>query len=263
MRGMWPIYKRELATYLQSAPTYVVVGLLFLAIGMFFHQLMIEFTEASAMAQAGGPFMTSPEPPNLTLEVIEPVFRSLSAMILFVIPILTMRSIAQERSSGTFEVLMTCPVGDWGVLLGKYLALVTVGFFIVLLSIVYPVAAYVFGRAQGAVPEIPMVVTGLVQLFLIFCAYAAFGLMASSLTTSQVVAAVITLIGLLLWNVVGGWSIAHAGIQAVLQQLSPLNHAENFVQGLLTLKDFVFYVLASFFFLYIASLSLESRRWRV
>ncbi len=263
IRGWSPIYRREVATYFQSASTYIVLGLLFLAVGIFYHQIMVDFTNASAMAEAGGPFGSSPDPPNISVSVIEAIFRSLSAMILFTIPILSMRLLSEERSSGTFELLVTCPVSDWGILLGKYLALMTVGLAIVALSSVYPLVTWYFGKDHGVAPEWPIVVTCYLQLFLIFGAYSAFGLMASSLTESQIVASVTTLVGLLLWNVAGVVTFMDARLHAVVKEFSPMSHTENFVQGLLSTKDVAFYVLASFICLFIAARMLESRRWRL
>lgn len=263
IRGWLPIYRREVATYFQSASTWIVLGLLFLAVGIFYHQTMVDFTNDSAMAEAGGPFGAPAEPPNISISVIESVFRSISAMILFTIPILSMRLLAEERSSGTFELLVTCPVADWGILLGKYFALLTVGLFIVVLSSVYPVVTWYFGRAHGVAPDWPIVLACYLQLFLIFGTYAAFGLMASSFTESQIVASVITLVGLLLWNVLGVVTFLNSTLHAIVKELTPMNHTDNFVQGLLTAKDVSFYVLTSFVFLFVAARMLESRRWRI
>lgn len=263
MSGTWPIFKRELQAHAQSSSTYIVFGLLLLAIGMLYHEVLVTFSNDSALAQASGVFSSNAEPPNITTDVIQQVFRLLSAMILLTIPILTMRSIAQERSSGTFELLLTCPVGDWGILMGKYLALVCVGFVVVVASGIYPLATYFLGRAHQAIPELAVVLSCYLQLFLIFSTYAAFGLMASSFTQSQVVASIITLVGLLLWNVLGGLNIANPTANAIARELSPFHHTENFLLGLISVRDVVFYFLASFVCLLVASKSLESRRWRV
>ena len=261
--GFWAIYKRELKAFAQSSSTYIVLGLLFLIVGLFYHQIMVQFVNDSAMAQAGGPFGSPTEAPNVTVFVVQDLFRLISAMILFTIPVLTMRLIAAERSRGTFEVLVTCPVGDWSIILGKYFALVTVGVALVVLSSVYPLTIYLFGRSQGAVPELPIVISCYLGLILIFSTYAAFGLMASSFTESQATAAVVTLIGLLLWNSIGEFSIPDQRIQRIVSQLSAANHTEPFLTGLLTGRDIAFFVLTSFAFLFAAARVLEARRWRI
>ncbi len=137
------------------------------------------------------------------------------------------------------------------------------GLAIVVLSSVYPLTTWYFGRDHGVAPEWPIVVSCYLQLFLIFGAYSAFGLMASSLTESQIVASVTTLVGLLLWNVAGVVTFMDARLHAVVKEFSPMSHTENFVQGLLSAKDIAFYILAAFICLFIAARMLESRRWRL
>lgn len=261
--GLWPIYKREVRTFFRSASTYIILGLLFLIVGAIYHTVMFEFVNDSAMAAAGGPFNAPTEAPNITTAVIENIFNVLSVMILFTMPILSMGLIASERSTGTFEVLVTCPTSDWGILLGKYFALVTVGALIVALSSVYPAATFFLGRAQGALPELPVVIACTIGLFLIFATYAAFGLMASSFTRSQMTASILTLVGLLLWNSLAEFQIGDHAVQQVLNELSAARHTQNFTAGLLSVSDFAFYLLASFVFLFVAARMLEARRWRV
>jgi ABC-2 type transport system permease protein len=172
--------------------------------------------------------------------------------------------VAEEKSRGTFELVVTCPVGDWSILMGKYLALLTVGLAIVVLSGAYPLITWAAGRSNGSFPELPIVVSCWTGLFLIFASYAAFGLMASAFTENQISAGVITLIGLILWNLLGVWQMDnHPGLRAILQEMTASEHTENFINGVLLLKDFAFYILSSFTFLFIASKTLDARRWRI
>lgn len=263
LNGAGAIYRRELLVYFRSASTYVVLGLLFLIVGIIYHQLMVQFTEDSAMAAAGGPFMSSEDPPNITVAVIEEVFRIIAGMMIFTLPVLSMRLLAAEKSSGTFEVLVTCPVSDWAVLLGKYAALVTVGLAIVALSSVYPLCTYLFGWGHGALPELRVVISCAVLLVLLFATYGAFGLMASALTESQVIASIVTLVGLLVWNIVGSIEFDNPALLEFAKAVSPLGHSENFLQGLLSSADLAFYFLVSFCCLFVAARILEARRWRI
>lgn len=260
--GFWPIYKREIKTYLQSVSTHVVFGLMFLVVGTFYHQIVVDFVNDSAMAGAGGPFAGPTEAPNVTVTVIQGVFELLAGMILFTVPILSMRLVAAERSAGTFEVLVTCPIGDWSILFGKYLALVTVGFAIVALSAVYPVTTYFVGRGQIEI-EWPIVASCALGLLLMFATYAAFGVMASSFTESQVTAAIVTLVGLLLWNTLAEFDLPGPATARILDELSAARHTERFIEGAVAASDLAFYGLASFFCLFIAARTLEARRWRI
>ncbi len=260
LAGCGSIYKRELKAFFQSASAYVALGLFFLICGAIFHDVLVIFSNDSASAKAsplGG------DAPNITVSVIEQTFQLLAGFILFIIPILTMRLIAAEKSSGTFEVLATCPIGDWSILLGKYFALVTVGAVLVVLSSIYPITAYLLGRSQGAIPDPSVVSACYLGLFLIFSTYAAFGLMASALTSSQVTSAIITLIGLLFWNIMADFPVTNPLLQGALNALSASRHTQNFMAGLLSAGDLAFYILASSACLFVAARALESRRWKI
>lgn len=262
MFNFLPIYKREVKTYLQSPSTYVVMALLFLIVGIIYQDIMVIFSKMSQNAQMGA--MYGQEPPNVTEVVIRSIFKILDSLILFTIPMLSMRLMAEEKSRGTFELLVTCPISDWAILLGKYFALLTVGLLIVSLSAVFPAITWWVGHTNGSSPEWAIVISCWIGLFLMFAAYAAFGVMASAFTENQITAGVITLIGLLLWNVLGSFQVESWPIvRNVLKELAVEEHTGNFVKGVLMLKDFAFYILASFLFLFIASKTLDARRWRV
>lgn len=263
IHGIWPIYKRELRAFARSTSTWVALGLLFLITGWIFADVVTVFARDSA-EYLRGVALAPGDPPNVTGNVVEEIFRVLSSMILFTIPMLTMRLVASERSSGTFEVLVTCPVGDWSILLGKYFALVTVGAAVVAISLVYPLTLYVLGSGYGGIfPERAVVLSCSMGLFLIFATYGAFGLMASAFTTSQVTASIVTLIGLLGWVVVGEMSVLPRPLYNIALELSALRHTEEFISGSLALRSVAFYGLASFLCLFVAARVLEARRWRI
>lgn len=262
----WAIYKRELKTYFQSPSTYIVIALIFLLMGVIFQNIMIGFSRASE--QASNPMMQmygqQIPMPNVTDQVIRAVFFVMFSLILFSIPMLSMRLLAEEKSRGTLEMIVTCPVSDWALIMGKYLALVSVGVFMILLSAIFPLIVWFLGSPNGSTPEWPVVISLWTGLFLIFAAYGAFGLMASSMTENQMAAGVVTLIGLLMWNMMGDFSIEQfPQVSTVFKELATSSHSENFLIGVLSLKDFVFYILSSFLFLFIASKTLDARRWRV
>jgi len=264
MFDFWPIYKRELKAYFQSPSTYVVLALFFLIVGIFFQEMMAGFSMASARAAQPSMYGQAPPAPNVTEFVIRNLFQLMNFLLLFIIPMLSMRLIAEEKSRGTFELLVTCPIGDWSVLLGKYFAMLTIGLGIVLLSAIFPVIVWWAGQTNQSAPEWPVVFSCWVGLFMIFATYGAFGLMASSLTESQITAAVITFIGILLWLLLGSLQMeSMPKVRDILQELTASQHLENLIKGVLVVKDFMFYILASFLFLFIASKTLDARRWRV
>ena len=268
MTSFLPIYKRELKTYLQSPSTYIVVALLFLVVGLIFQNMMSGFSRWSAEIAQRAMYGQGGEAPNATKDLVQPVFQMMVSLIMFTIPMLSMRLVAEEKREGTFELLVTCPVSDWAILLGKYFALVSVGLLIALLSALFPLVVWWAGNGMthsGSSPEWPVVASTWFGMVLIFAAYSAFGVMASAFTENQIAAAVITLIGLILWFVLGSvFELnSYPTLQTIMQELSAAQHTENFLKGVLMLKDFLFYILASFLFLFIASKTLEARRWRV
>lgn len=261
----WAIYKRELKTYFQSPSTYIVIALIFLLMGILFQNIMIGFSRvsmeaSSPMAQMYG----RAQMPNVTEQVIRFIFGVMFSLILFSIPLLSMRLLAEEKSRGTLEMIVTCPVSDWALIMGKYLALVSVGAFMIVLSAIFPLIVWFLGRSNGSTPEWPIVASLWIGLILIFATYSALGLMASSMTENQMAAGVVTLIGLLLWNMLADMGPDQfPRLAEAMKELSASSHSDNFLIGVLSLKDFVFYILSSFLFLFIASKTLDARRWRV
>lgn len=256
-----PIYKRELKAYFQSASTYVVLALFFFFVGFFFQRFLADFhVEVADAIKRGRP----DQMPNLTHDLIPALFRLINMVAMFSVPVLAMRLMAEEKSSGTFEVLATCPVSDSAIVVGKFLALSTVGLVMTVISLIYPLTLAILGRTTQVAPEWPVVAVAWLGLLLIYGAYAAFGLMASSFSANQVTASVVTLIGLLLWHSLHFIPLAGMPrLQGVIDKLSAAPHIESLTDGVLIVNDFIFFALATFFFLFVAVRSLDARRWRV
>src|SRR5689334_12201143 len=123
MQGFWAVYKREVKSHFQSPSTYIVLALFFFVLGWIFSATLQDFSRASQQAQMGGMMGQQQEAPNVTQAVIIPLFSVATSLVFFIIPLLSMRLIAEEKHSGTFELLVTCPISDWQILLGKYFGL--------------------------------------------------------------------------------------------------------------------------------------------
>jgi ABC-2 type transport system permease protein len=271
MLDFLPIYKRELKAYLQSPSTWVVLALFFLVNGIIFSVILMNFSQASQAAMRGGMFGQSSDAPNVTDAVIRQVFHLMASLIMFTMPILSMRLVAEEKSRGTFELLVTNPIGDWSILMGKYLALVSVGALMVLVAGAYPLIVAWAGAPMGSLPEWPVVLSCALGLLMMFAAYGAFGVMASALSDNQMTAAFITLIGLIGWQIIGivGQIIELSQaekwlwLRDAVYEISAYKHTENFINGVLDLKDILFYALAAYLCLFVASKVLDARRWRI
>jgi ABC-2 type transport system permease protein len=194
---------------------------------------------------------------NVTDAVLRPLFSNVSVILLLLIPLVTMRLFAEERRSGTIELLLTYPVRDGAVLVGKYLAAFTMYGVMLAGTLAYPIMLLSFTRVEWG----PLL-TGYLGLLLMGAMFLAVGLFASSLTENQVVAAIITF-GVLLMFWIIGWTAEFAGgpLGTVLTHLSILEHNDTFAKGVLDTKDIIYYVNFTALALFLALRSLESRRW--
>jgi ABC-2 type transport system permease protein len=173
-------------------------------------------------------------------------------------PLVTMRLFAEERRSGTIELLLTYPVRDGAVLVGKYLAALALYAIMIGLTVLYPGIVMYFARLEWG-----PILTGYLGLLLMGAAFIAIGIFASSLTENQIVAAIITF-GVLLIFWILGWSADYAGgtTGRVLQFLSILEHNESFSRGVLDTKDILYYLNFTLLGLFLTLRSLEARRWK-
>jgi ABC-2 type transport system permease protein len=190
--------------------------------------------------------------------VLRPLFANLSVILLLLMPLVTMRLFAEERRSGTMELLLTYLVRDGAVLLGKYLAGLTLYAVMVSGTLLYP-ALLLYFKAR---PEWGPLATGYLGLMLMGAMFLAVGLFASSLTENQIVAAIVTF-GILLMFWVIGWTAEFAGgpLGTVLTHLSILEHNDTFAKGVLDTKDIIYYVDFTALALFLTLRSLEARRW--
>ncbi len=248
---VWPIYKKELRLYFTSPVAYVLLTIFLLIAGLFFSSIFLYFANASMqMAQMGRDI-------SVTESVMRPLFSNLSVILLFLIPLVTMRLFAEERRSGTIELLLTYPVRDGAVLVGKYLAALTLYGAMLAGTLAYPAILAAFARVEWG----PLA-SGYLGLVLMGAMFLAVGLFASSLTENQIVAAIVTF-GILLVFWIVGWIAEFAGgwMGTVLTHLSILEHNDTFAKGVLDTKDIIYYLDFTALALFLSLRSLESRRW--
>jgi ABC-2 type transport system permease protein len=252
---VWPIYKKELRLYFTSTVAYIVLAIFLLLTGILFSAMFKGFARAS-MQMAMNPQMGGRDF-NVTDWVLRNLLGNFSIILLFLLPLVTMRLFAEERRSGTIELLLTYPVRDGAVLAGKYLAALTMYAVMIAGTLAYPAMLFAFARVEwGAV------LTGYIGLLLMGAMFLAVGIFISSLTENQIVAAVVT-IGILLTFWIVGWMADFAGGQfgAVLTHLSIIEHNDTFAKGVLDTKDVIYYLNFTALALFLALRSLEARRW--
>ena len=252
---VWPIFKKEMRLYFTSPVAYVVLTIFLVIAGWFFYNIFAFFTLAS-MQSAMNPAMAREM--NVTDSVMRPLVSNISVILLLLMPLVTMRLFSEERRSGTIELLLTYPVRDGAVLVGKYLAALALYALMLALTLLYPGIVVYFARLEWG----PLV-TGYVGLLLMGGTFIAVGVFASSLTENQIVASITTFgILLILWVI--GWSADYVGgvWGKVLQHLSLIEHNDNFAKGVLDTKDVIYYLNFIALALFLTLRSLEARRWK-
>jgi len=251
---VWPIFKKEIRLYFASPVAYVVLTIFLLIAGYFFYSIFAFFTLAS-MQSAMNPQMGRDL--NVTDGVMRPLFSNVSVILLLLMPIITMRLFSEERKSGTIELLLTYPVRDGAVLAGKYLAALTLYAVMLALTVLYPGLVAYFARL-----ELGPLLSGYLGLLLMGAMFLAIGVLASSLTENQIVAAISTFGVLLIFWVIG-WSAENAGggFGRVLSHLSILEHFDSFAKGAIDTRVVIYYLDFTALSLFLTLLSLQARRW--
>ena len=191
--------------------------------------------------------------------MIEPSLGIFSFVFLLLIPLLTMRAFAEEQASGTIELLLTSPLTIWEIVLGKYLAILAVLGMLVGLSALYPALLFYYGD-----PELLPTLAGLMGLFLYGAAFAALGCLISSLTRSQISAALVTFFaGLILFLIDYFAEVSLQGTsQQVVRYLGLRVHFDELVRGVVKTDDLVYFAVVIVFFVSGVRAATESLRWR-
>lgn len=254
MKNVMTIYRKELRSYFVSPIAYLLLLMFAIIFGFFFWNSLGYFVLMGIEAQMRG----QPMPMNINEQVIRPLLSNISVVGLFFIPMITMRLFAEEKRSGTIELLVTSPVRDIEVITGKWLAacsLYACMLFVTLLNFGF---LFKYGN-----PDWKPLLIGYLGLLLQAGAMLAIGTFISTLTKNQIIAGAVTFaICLLLWIV--GWvgDYETAMWATVLSYMSVVTHFESFAKGVLDVKDAVFYVAVIFLGLFFTARSMESLRWR-
>ena len=250
MRNIMTIAGKELRGYFVSPMGWVVMGFFALLFGYFFYAHLDFFVRQSMESQG--------MPVNVNQGLIRGVLGNASVITLFLLPMITMRTYAEEKRSGTIELLLTSPITDVQIVLGKFLGAIT--FYAALLGVTLLNIAilFIFGN-----PEMMPVVTGYLGLFLQGSCLISLGLFISSTTKNQVVAGAATfVVALLLWIVSWLGSSFGPNTAAVLSYLSITEHFEDFSKGIIDTKHALYYLSVIAFGLFLTVKSVDTERWR-
>lgn len=256
MRNVLTIIRKELYSYFVSPVAYVVLTGFLLLGGWFFFNLLSQFNRLFSIytqLQQG-----AADQLNLNDFVISPLMHNLSIILVILVPMITMRAYAEEKKGGTYELLLTSPLRTGEIVLGKFFACFIFISIMIGMTGVYPLVLMVFGN-----PEIGVMLAGYLGLLLLATAFAAVGLLASSFTENQIIAAVSGLVATLLLYIIG-WPAGTAGdiLGPVLRYLSATEHFAEMVKGLVDTRDLVYFMSLILLSLFLTQRSVESLRWR-
>lgn len=252
MRTILALTRKELEQYFASPVAYVVVALYLLLCGVFFYIYLGFYVQNVSQAGAFGQ-----EAQEVSQSIIRPFLSNVSFFLLFFFPLLAMRLLAEERKLGTYELLMTSPISITQIVLGKYLGVLIFSLLMLVLTGVYPAVLFVFGH-----PDPGPVLTGFLGLFLLGAAFLAISLFCSSLTESQIVAAVIAYVLLLILWVLNWVVRGESWVGKLCQYASIYQRFDDFTKGILNLNDMFYYVSFAFFALFCTGIVLQRQRWK-
>jgi ABC-2 type transport system permease protein len=236
MSNIWAIAQRELRSYFVSPVAYVVGALFLLISGFLFSIILSQSSEAS----------------------MRPLFGNFAVIFLFIVPGLTMRLLAEEQRTGTLELLLTAPVRDSELVLGKFLGVLLLLLILLAITLIYPAILLLAGN-----PDRGPIAAGYLGVVLQGAAFLAIGLFASSLTQNQIIAALLTfVILLLLWLAEALSQFTGGRVGDLFRFLSITRHFDEFPRGIVDTRHVLFFlsvIVASLFFTIV---SVQARRWR-
>ena len=254
MRNVWIICRKELRSYFVSPVAYLLLAMFTFIFGWFFWNMVNGFVRWSMASQMRGQM----SPVNINEELIRPLISNIAVIGLFFIPIITMRLFAEEKRTGTIELLATSPIRDLEIIIGKWLAALLLYAGMLLLTGLNLLWLFKYGTPDWK----PLLVTYLGFLLQV-AALLAIGTFISTLTRNQIIAGAATFgVCLLLWVLEWSSSYESTTWSRVLAYISIIPHFETFARGVISTKDTIFYLSVIFLGLFLTARSMESLRWR-
>jgi ABC-2 type transport system permease protein len=253
MTNIFAIVRKEWRGYFASPVGYVVIGTYALVFGLFYAVGLYFFLRQSmAGPQMGG------GPMNINQMLIGYVLRNSSIVLVFVVPLITMRTYAEEKRLGTVELLMTSPITDFQILAGKFLGAMSLYAAMLGITVIHIGLLFVYGN-----PEWKPVVTGYLGLLLLGGCIVSIGLFFSSLTKNQIVAGMFTVVVLLmLWLIDWTSSLLGPTSGQIVSYICLSTHLEDFVRGVVDTQHVVYYLSIITFGLFLTTKAVDSERWR-
>lgn len=255
MRNMLAIAGKELRSYFASPIAYIVIGLFALLYGYFYAVMLQYFVRAGMnLGQMGAPQQAM----NINQDMLRPVLQNVTVLLLFVLPAMTMRSYAEERRSGTIELLLTSPLTDLQIVLGKFFGALTLYAVMLSVTLIHIGVLFIYGS-----PEWKPILTSYFGLLLLGGSFLSVGLFISTLTTNQIVAYIVTFsVFLMLWIISWIGSFSTGVFTDVTAYLSIIEHFDDFGKGVIDTTHVVYYLSLITLGLFLTAKSVDTERWR-
>lgn len=243
---MLSIFRKEINLFFSSLIGYIVIGVFLIVLGLF----MFVFPDTSLLSYG---FAT-----------LDQLFALAPNIFVFLIPAITMRTFAEEQQSGTIELLITRPISDWQIILGKYLASFALIAFALLPTLFYYYTVYELGAPRGNLDS-GGILGSYIGLLFLAGGFAAIGIFASSVTRNQIVA-FLAATAMCFWFFWGFDYLSRLPIfigqgDDVVQMMGMLYHYDSLSRGVIDSRDVIYFLSASGFFLFLSMLALERRKW--
>jgi ABC-2 type transport system permease protein len=253
MRNVIAIAQKELRSYFASPIAYLVIGFFALLYGYFYAVMLNYFVrEGMNMGQMGQQAI------NINEMMLRPLLQNITVLLLFVLPAMTMRTYAEERRSGTIELLLTSPVTDLQIIMGKFIGALTLYAVMLAVTLIHVGVLFVYGS-----PEWKPILTSYLGLLLLGGSFLSVGLFISTLTTNQIVAYIVTFsVFLLLWIISWIGSFSTGAFTTVTQYLSIIEHFDDFSKGIIDTTHVIYYLSLITFGLFLTAKSVDTERWR-
>lgn len=254
MNNVLAIAQKEIRAYFSSPIAYVVIGFFTLLFGYFYVAILDWFVRQGMLGGMG--MMSSPM--SINQQFVRPLLLNVTVVLLFVLPMITMRTYAEEKRSGTMELLLTSPLTDLQIILGKFLGALALYAAMLAVTLVYVGVLFAFGT-----PEWKPIAAGYLGLLLLGASFISVGMLISSFTRNQIVAGMLTFgVFLLLWVIDWIGSFLGPAGERIVNYLSVVRHFDDFAKGVVDTTHLVYYLSFITFGLFLTAKSVDSERWR-
>jgi ABC-2 type transport system permease protein len=256
MTNILAIANKELRSYFASPIAYIVIGLFAALYGFFFWAILQYFVAQSMqMGQFG---MQGPQSMNVNQQLIRPLIQNVTILVLFLMPMVTMRTYSEEKRSGTIELLLTSPLSDFQIIMGKFLGAMALYLVMLAVSLIHIAILFIYGH-----PEWKPILTAYLGLVLLGGCFISLGLFISSLTKNQIVAGIVTFaVFLFLWIITWIGSFSGPTVDKLTTYVSIIDHLDDFGKGVIDTTHVIYYLSFMTFGLFLTAKSVDSERWR-